>query len=42
MIKKIENNEDVDAIESLIFLKNWVQDHILVMDKQYGNFFLES
>jgi hemerythrin-like metal-binding protein len=42
MIQKIENNEDVDAIESLIFLKNWVQDHILVMDKQYGNFFLES
>lgn len=38
IITKINAGEDVNLIEVLIFLKNWLQTHILIEDKQYGPF----
>ncbi len=41
IIKKLEANEYVDLIEVLVFLKKWLVDHILGVDKKYGAWFNE-
>ncbi|MFZ5759178.1 MAG: bacteriohemerythrin [Thermodesulfobacteriota bacterium] len=38
VITRITAGEDVNLIEVLTFLKNWLQTHILIEDKQYGPF----
>ena len=38
IIAKINAGEEVNFIEVLSFLKDWLQTHILVEDKQYGPF----
>ena len=40
-ITSIENGEDVDLIEVLVFLKKWLVDHIMGTDKKYGDHFNE-
>ncbi len=39
---RLERGEDVNMIEAMIFLKDWLQNHILKMDKKYGVFFKEK
>lgn len=36
IVKKLENKEYVNLIDVMIFLKNWLQEHILGMDKKYS------
>lgn len=38
VVSRINAGEDVNLIEILIFLKKWLQHHILIEDKQYGPF----
>ncbi len=36
VIHKLETNEPIDLIEVLLFLKKWLIDHIMGVDKKYG------
>jgi len=40
-IEKIEQGEDVNLIGVLMFLNNWLKEHILKDDLQYGQYFQE-
>ncbi|MCB2181187.1 MAG: bacteriohemerythrin [Desulfobulbaceae bacterium] len=42
IITQINEGQDVNLIEVLTFLKDWLQNHILVQDKQYGPFLNEK
>ncbi len=39
---KLDSGEEVNMIETMIFLKDWLQNHILKMDKKYGDYFKEK
>jgi hemerythrin-like metal-binding protein len=39
VIGKLDREEEVNMIKVMVFLKDWLQSHILVMDKKYGDFF---
>ena len=39
---KLKAGEEVNMIETLVFLKEWLQSHILKMDKKYGEFFKQK
>ncbi len=41
IIGQIDAGQDVNLIDVLIFLKDWLQDHIMVVDKRYSTFFNE-
>ncbi len=42
VITQIENNEEVNLIDVMLFLKSWLQTHILKMDAKYGQYFKEK
>jgi hemerythrin-like metal-binding protein len=42
LIASMEKGEEVDLLESMAFLQDWLIKHILVMDRQYGPLFKES
>lgn len=39
IIASLEAGRSVNLISTLSFLNTWLKDHILVMDRQYGDFF---
>lgn len=39
VITQIEAGEEVNMIKVMVFLKDWLQTHILVVDKKYGEFY---
>ncbi len=39
IMAQLKSSEEVNMIEALVFLKDWLQTHILKMDKKYGEFF---
>ncbi len=41
IISKIERDESVDMIDVILFLKKWLVDHILGVDKKYGPYLNE-
>lgn len=41
VINQVENGEEVNFIDVLIFLKDWLQTHILKIDKKYSAFLNE-
>ncbi|MCB2183705.1 MAG: bacteriohemerythrin [Desulfobulbaceae bacterium] len=42
IIKQIDEGQEVNLIEVMAFLKKWLQDHIAVTDKKYGEFCREK
>jgi len=42
VITEINEGQDVNLIEVLIFLKNWLSTHILVEDKRYAPFLIKN
>ena len=41
IIRQLKDGEDVDLIKVMIFLKEWLQNHIMKVDKKYADFFNE-
>ena len=38
IISQLEAGDEVNLIEVMAFLKKWLQDHIVITDKKYGEF----
>lgn len=38
IIKTVENSEDIDLIDVMVFLRDWLIKHIQGIDKKYGDF----
>ena len=41
IIRQLKDGEEVDLIKVMIFLKEWLQNHIMKVDKKYADFFNE-
>ena len=36
LVETVENGEEIDLIEVLVFLRDWLKSHIQGIDKKYG------
>jgi len=40
--EKIKRGETVMSLEMTMFLKDWIKNHIMVVDKKYSDFFIRN